>query len=260
MNLPGWYPYGASPAALGARWSAALMVMGLECWVLAAVAPRLQHPSAAGPELADVIAVLAPLIALGLGATLPPGRVRPAAVALLLGFPALLAASAAVRPELTVRDAWGPMSTGLLSVSLAAYIALALVHVGRPAALRPASPQPLPPESHQPASERFRNGRFVLAAVMGAALIGIGVVPFWQGRAETVARFGAAADDAAVLAVIVGTLLFTIVVGAILGPGLRARKRTDPRRERRMAAALPYVVLAATAAIGRVVLYYLDRS
>ena len=98
----------------------------------------------------------------------------------------------------------------------------------------------------------------MLGLVLVLAVAGLSLLPFWGGRVEAVTRFGAAADDAIVLAVTVAGLLFAIVVGAIVGPALRARKRTDPRRERWTTRAMPFVVAALVAAVLRALLAYID--
>ncbi|MBL8765591.1 MAG: hypothetical protein JNM07_15215, partial [Phycisphaerae bacterium] len=63
------------------------------------------------------------LLALGLLLPLPLADRR---TALVLGYPVALAASVAIRPDLTERDAFGPLSVGVIVVSLAIYLALAL--------------------------------------------------------------------------------------------------------------------------------------
>lgn len=245
------------------RWTLALAALGLECWVLAALAPRLRYGLAEDglASLGELLLLATPLAFLG-AFVLASGSAgsrgaRWAPWVLLVGFPVSLASSVASRIDLTEREAWGPLTTILLGASLVGFLVAALVQLGRPAVLRAATSQPLPPEAHQRPSDAFRNGRTVLGAVLVLSFVGIAVLPFFGGRAETVARFGAAADDAEVLAVIVATLLFSIVVGAIVGPGLRARKRSDPRREQ-LGRVWPVGAVAAVALLGRMLLYYLD--
>jgi hypothetical protein len=259
MKAAGGYPEGE--ALPGRRWTVALAVLGGECWVLSSVAPRLRHGVLGGTDL--LVALMPLLFLLGGafgGAFGNAGRLRPrwASWALLLGFPVSLAASVAARSDLTEREAWGPLTIAVLAVSFLGFLGTALVHLGRPEALREASPQPLSIEAHQRSSDAFRNGRVVLGLVLVLAVAGLSLLPFWGGRVEAVTRFGAAADDAIVLAVTVAGLLFAIVVGAIVGPALRARKRTDPRRERWTTRAMPFVVAALVAAVLRALLAYID--
>lgn len=256
MKMPGWYPYGQSgPARQGnTPWTAALIALGLECWVLATLAPRLRYGV---PSQLDGLLAALPLVFLGAG-SLASGASRRPALALLLAFPVALAASVAARADLTERDAWGPLTTGLLAASLLGYLALAMVRVSEPTVLRAASPQPLPLEAQRQLSDHTRNGRLVLWLALAFGWVGIAILPFWDGRADALLRFGDAADDAATLAVIVASLAFSFVAGAIVGPGLRARKRTDPRREQMLARALPFVILALLAGAARAVLFYLD--
>jgi len=256
MKMPGWYPYGQpGPDRLGnAPWTVALLALGLECWVLATLVPRLRYGF---PSPLDGLLAALPVVFLAVG-TFAPSPSRRQALALLLAFPVTLAASVAARGDLTERDAWGPLTTGLLAASLLGYLALAMVRVSEPAVLRAATPQPLPLEAQRHLSDHTRNGRLVLGLAVAFGWVGIAILPFWDGRADAVLRFGEAADDAATLAVIVAALAFSIVVGAIVGPGLRARKRTDARREQMLARALPFVVLAALAGLARAILFYLD--
>ena len=256
MKMPRWYPYGQpGPERVGnTPWTVALLALGLECWVLATLVPRLRYGL---PSLLDGVLAALPLLFL-LGGALAAGPSRKQALSLLLAFPITLAASVAARSDLTERDAWGPLTTGLLAASLSGYLALAMVRVSEPAVLRAATPQPLPIEAQRQLSDQTRNGRLVLGLALAFGWAAIAILPFWEGRADTVLRFGEAADDAATLAVIVASLAFAIVAGAIVGPGLRARKRTDARREQMLARALPFVVLGLLAGLARAVLFYLD--
>lgn len=256
MKMPGWYPYGQTgpDRAPNTPWTVALVALGLECWVLATLVPRLRYGV---PSLLDGLLAALPLVFLFAG-SLASGPSRKSALTLLLAFPVTVAASVAARADLTERDAWGPLTTGLLAASLLAYLVLAMVRVSEPALLRPASPQPLPLEAQRHLSDHTRNGRLVLGLALAFGWVGIAVLPFWDGRADALSRFGEAADDAATLAVIVASLAFSIVVGAIVGPGLRARKRTDARREQMLARGLPFVVLALLAGVARAILFYLD--
>ncbi len=256
MKMPGWYPYGHTGAdrAGSTPWAIALVALGLECWVLAALVPRLRYGLSS--PLDGLLAAL-PLAFLAAGA-LGTQASRAQVVALLLAFPVTLAATVAARTDLTERDAWGPLTTALLAASAMGYVALAMVRVAAPPLLRAASPQPLPLEAQRHLSDHTRNGRLVLGLALAFGWSGIAILPFWDGRAAAVQRFGEAADDAATFAVIVAALAFSIVAGAIVGPGLRARKRTDARREQMLARALPFVVLALLAGIARAVLFYLD--
>jgi hypothetical protein len=232
----------------------ALLALGLECWVLAALVPRLRYGL---PSPGDGLLAALPLAFLAAGC-LAAGPSRIQSLSLLLAFPVTLAASVAARSDLTERDAWGPLTTALLAASLLGYLALAMVRVSEPALLRTSSPQPLPMEAQRHLSDHTRNGRLVLGLALAFGWVGIAILPFWDGRADTVLRFGDAADDAATLAVIVASLAFAIAAGAIIGPGLRARKRTDARREQMLARALPFVVLGLLAGLARAALFYLD--
>lgn len=251
MNGPGWYPEnGAGRRAL------ALGLFGLETWALVVLVPRLRHDFLGAPALAELAVLGLPLglIALGLLVPLPLADRR---TALVLGYPVALAASVAIRPDLTERDAFGPLSVGVIVVSLAIYLVLALTHSGGPQVLRATAAQPLPPEIHQAPSAASRAGRIVLAVASAGAASAV-VLAFWGGRADALARFGEAADDASALAVVIGALLFAVAIGAVVGPGLRARKRTDARREAVLPRLAPFLALALVAALLRGALYVLD--
>jgi uncharacterized membrane protein YhdT len=251
MNAPRWY----IDLSEGRR-AFALSLLGLETWVLVAVLPRLEH--GLGPGWLDGAAALLPLGMLAVGVTPAPRIARSArATALILGFPLALAASIAARPDLVERDALGPVAVGLVVLSLAAFLALSLSVVGTPESLRPSSSQPLPPEVHQKPSGPFRFGRLVLGlAAVGS--LGLLALSFWGGRADVALRFGEAADDVGALSVVLAGLLSAVAIGAVIGPGLRARKRTDARREQLHPRLWPYLVIAGVALLLRGALYLLD--
>lgn len=249
MNEPRWNPLNS-----GTRRVAALGLLGVETWALVVVLPlvRVSLAEAGAGLLTCAVAPLGFLV-LGMLSSAPSTRIG----AWLVGFPVALAAAVGAQPDLTDRDAYGPTSIALIGLSLAAFLALALTDVSTPEQLRAASAQPLPAEVHHRSSPAFRTGRWVLA-LMGLAALGAIALAFWGGRAEALLHFGAAADDAVTLAVVVGTLLFGIAIGAVVGPGLRARKRTDVRRERLLPRVAPYLTVALLALVLRGVLFFFD--
>jgi hypothetical protein len=220
--------------------------------------PRFEHGGFGPSPLLEWFANLLPLALLGAGIAGAPwlslGERR---AMLVLGVPVALAASVAARPDLTERDAFGPLAALLVALSLATYLVLALEVVERPVALRPTTSQPLAQGVHHPPEAAARNGRLVLGLVVAAAFVSIALA-FSSGRADALLHFGDAADDAVALAVVTSALLFSIAIGAVVGPGLRARKSRDPSREALAPRLIPYLVIALVALLLRGALHYLD--
>jgi len=241
-----------------ARTAAALGLIGVETWCLIVLMPRIEHgafgPSPALEWFANLLplALLAAAVAGADWLSLAERRAM-----LVLGVPVALAASVAARPDLTEREAFGPLAATLVALSLAAYLVLALQVVERPVALRPTTSQPLAPDSLHPPAAAARNGRVVLGLLAAAALVSIALT-FSSGRADALLRFGEAADDAVALAVLTSALLFSVAIGAVVGPGLRARKSREPAREALAPRLVPYLVIALVALLLRGALHYLD--
>jgi hypothetical protein len=237
---------------------AALALIGVETWCLIVLMPRVEHGGFGPSPALEWCANLMPLALLAVGLAgarwLSVGERR---AALVLGVPVSLAASVAARPDLTEREAFGPLAALLVALSLAIYLVLALRAVERPVALRPTTSQPLPPDAHHPPAAAARNGRLVLGLVVAAAFVSVPLA-FSSGRADALLHFGEAADDAVALAVVISALLFSLAIGAVVGPGLRARKGRDPAREALAPRLVPFLVIALIALLLRGVLHYLD--
>lgn len=253
----------------------------MNAWVVALLVPSLHL----GPSLEVLIGTSAPLLVLGLGLALPAGasrRERPASAgrppdsggsarratlgsarcwALLAGYPGAIGAVLAWRSELAERDAHGPVGLTLAALSILAFVAAA-AHASSLAQPESAVQTQTPLERDPVAEPRARRWvrRLLLGASAAGALALSLMAPALASRRERVERWGDGADDATVLAAVVGAIVGCVALGVIVGPALRAaRVGGDPpgRRQRRLAAAM---LVAVAAGVAWLVLRHFDRA
>lgn len=219
-SLPGG-PAGAAGARLRT------VALGLEVWLLCVGLPFVEH----GGSIGAVIGLASPLVLLLLGEILRARAPRWARGILAAGVPVSLAAGASLADAGAVHDVWGGVLGPLVAISLVLYLVVVLHSFARPAPTRATGYQPLPDGGGRVAGSRvLSNLSFAIVAV--GAFVATAVLPFAIARPVLLARFPDAADDARTLAVAVGGGLFSIALGAIVGPGLRARRAGDAGRER----------------------------
>lgn len=254
--------------AAGALEAMRAAALGGNLWIVALVLPML-HGGARG-VLDWVLAVL-PLAPLALGALAlgsptnhwpprvlaaaqsgPRGRASAdnaalgrmvATGALLFGFPVALATVLATRTDLADREAWGALGLSAVAGSTLAYGALAAEACSRPLGLRVSSATSLSVlGAHEPSARTWLRRGVLGMATLGA--IGIAIVaPALGSRASLLQAWGEAADEATVLASIVGAAAGAFSLAVVLGPRLRA-----PRPGERLGPAVVRVSFALTIA------------
>lgn len=201
------------------------LALGVEVWLLCVGIPFVEH----GGTLAAIAGLAAPLVLLALGEVLRGPSPRWARVILAAGVPVALAAGAALVGS--EHDAWGGVLGPLVAISLVLYLVVVLHSFARPAPTRATGFQSLP-DGASPARGSRVLANLSFGIVAFAAFVATAVLPFAVPRAVLLARFPDAADDVRTLAVAAGGGLFSIALGVIVGPGLRARRAGDPARER----------------------------
>lgn len=224
------------------------LVLGVELWALALGLPATEHGLSGGSLALGAVSL--PLSVLAVGEALRARLPRASRAVLLGAFPFSVALGSAARSDLAMHDAWAGALAPLLAISLFLYLAVVLHSFARPAPTRATGWQPVPPAAwSRPAPARLL-GTGVLGVTLAAALFSTAALPFLVPRAALEAQFPLAADDARSLAIALGGGLFSIALGAIVGPGLRARRVGDPERDRPLRGLGPSLLLAVLAALG----------
>ena len=153
-------------------------------------------------------------------------RLRRLSDAVLLGVAPLgLVGSLSIRPELTGRDVLGPPHVALMIVATAFYLGSCAHLSALRATPRRARAQPLPPSARilEPRWPQLLRAALLAAISIGAVAL-VGVIPIAGGHALRVAHHGAdGAETAALLAGAIATALGVVLLGAIVGPAMRAR-------------------------------------
>ena len=235
-----------------------LGLLGLNAWVVVFLVPTLHLDLAVQPS--DLLALL-PLAVLGAGVVWLGSRPDLARTALLAFFPPALGLAVAVRPELIEREIFDPITILLGAASLLAYTAAAAHACGRPQGVKPTSAHPSrsrDPVVEPPARRWTRRVLLTLAALGGFAIVG--VAPVWTERMRRAERWGEAIDDGAVLTIVVAALAASFAIGAVIGPALRAERRSKvspTRRKRRLALA---ALVATAAGVGWLLLNHFDGA
>ncbi|UJR82755.1 hypothetical protein [Sandaracinus amylolyticus] len=241
--------------------------LGANLWAIALLLPVLHG----GARAIDAVIVLVPLLPLAIGTRalgspvprLSPVTQRGLAIAtLLFAFPITLASAIASRADLADRDAWGPLGLLVASISLLAFGAVSAEACGRPVVLRTSSAQGL--ATVQPASEpplRRWLRRAIVGGVTAGALLAAVVAPAIGARATLVRTWGDSADEATVLASIVGAAAGSIGLAAFVGPRLRAPRAGElPSASRRALRVSIAMLLAAAALVAFFLLRAWERS
>ncbi len=129
--------------------------------------------------------------------------------------------------------------------------------VGRRHTARAAQVQPLVGKEpvSEPTSRRVVRRLLLASTALGALALTV-VAPSLSSRRDHVQRWGEAAEDATVLAIVLGTVVAGLLLGTLVGPTLRA-SRTAPTRpaHRRLRIGMA-LLIAAGALTGWVALSY----
>ena len=223
------------------------LVLGVELWALAVALPAIEHGA---PQTGAILLLLLPLFVLAAGEGLRGPATAWSRGLLLAAFPLSVAVGTAARPELSLLDAWSGALAPLVALSLFFYLAVVLHSFARPAPTRATGWQPVPEAAWTRPAPARRVSTGLVVVTLAAAFAATAVVPFAVPRAALEARFPAAVGDIRTLAVAVGGGLFSIALGAIIGPGLRARRVGDDARERVGRSVVVSLVFAALAGLG----------
>lgn len=242
------------------------LALGANLWAVALLLPVV-HGGARG--VLDLLAAPAPLVPLALGAlALAPGRGSPprrrglAIAMLLLAFPVALAIVLASRADLSDRDAWGPVGLAAAALSLLAYGAVSAEACARPLVLRTSTAQGLAiaQPAREPDARRWLR-RSVLAMTSGGALLAAVAAPALGSRATLLRVWGESADEATVLASVVGATVGAVGIAAIVGPRLRAPRAGElPAPSRRALRVSVAMLLASVALVSLLVLRALEEA
>ena len=236
----------------------AVGLLGLNAWLVVYFIPALHL--GLGSYVQSAASVL-PLGALLAGVAWLGTHRELARWCLLAVYPPLLGATIALRPALVDREIVDVWVILVAAGSLVAYMAAAGHACARPPSEKESTSHPLgtkDPLVEPPSRRWMRRGLLGIAAVGGFAIVGI--APNWTSRAARTERWGEAADDGAVLTIVVASVVAAVALGAIVGPALRAERRgllTPAKRRRRVALA---ILVGTVAGVGWLVLTHLDRA
>lgn len=232
-----------------------LAALGLNAWAVLVALPVFQGGLR---NSFDLMVAMLPLVPLALGLrflqTAPLNGLRGNRLvetgALLIAFPIALAVGAAARIDLVAKDAWSAFGLAAAVASMMAYGAYAAESCGRATPSRASTAQPLNRAGARPNLTRTWLRRSLLATLtVGAVLLAV-VAPMSGTRVELIRRWSEAANEATVLACIVGTAAGSIGLAALLGPSFRAARKPEistAQQSLRIAAALLLATVTVTA-------------
>lgn len=233
-------------------------LLGANAWLVVYFIPTLHL--GLGSYGQNALALM-PLVVLALGVGWLTEHRERARWCLLAIYPPALGASIAVRTDLVERGIFDELVILVGLASLIAHVAAAAHACSRPPSQKHSTSHPLMAKAPvvEPRARRFlRRALLAIAAVGGFAVVG--VAPSWTGRAERTERWGEAADDGAVLTIVVAAVTAAFALGAIVGPALRAERRpnlTPARRRRRVTVA---ILVGTTAGISWLILSHFDQA
>lgn len=229
------------------------LALGANLWAVALVLPMV-HGGVRG--MLDVLAAPVPLVPLALGAAAlasQPGsggagpRRRGIAIAMLVvGFPLALAIVLASRADLADRDAWGALGLFVAALSLLGYGAVVADACGRPLGLRASTAQTLstPIGAADPEGRTWLRRTVIAATTLGGLAVAV-IAPALGSRADLLRTWGDAADEATVLASVIGASASAFALAALIGPRLRAARPGDAPKRPALRIALTLLVGAS---------------
>jgi hypothetical protein len=239
-----------------------IAALGVNAWAVALLLPVLH-----GGVRDSIDATIVPLpllpLAFGVVAIAANGSSlhRASAVgALLFAFPVALAGALAWRADLATQEAWGAIGLFVAALSTLAYGAVAAEACSRPLTLRTSSAQSLPSPLalREPLARAWLRRLSIGGTTLGALAAAV-VAPALGARTALVRAWGESADEAAVLASLVGGTAAAIGIAAILGPSFRAPRAAEQPGGRRTAVRIAVAAALGIAAFaGYVVLRHFD--
>ncbi len=224
--------------------------LGLNAWAVAVALPE-QAGGAFG--IADVVLIVLPLIALGLGLR-AMARKNPASLGLLaVGAPVLMVTAVAARSDPSLDDRYGTATTILAALSMLAYVVATADALGRPALLRATRETKLALTARARPSARGLRA-LVLGTTSTVALLLTIVLPALGSHRSALDAWGDAADEGRVLTAILGGTIACISTAAIVGPSLRAARLGPTRPGEGTLKVTLALLVAATGAIAWAIL------
>jgi len=213
----------------------AVLLLGLNPWVIALLWPELTLPDWSAAGLLGTLACLLPLllgaVARGVFGNQPRVPQWAAGALWLAIYPATLAAALALRQDALAQASLGPVTLTLLWLSLCAFGA------GAAQACAPNAPELVATRAalgNEPwdAPEVERRGlqhAIVTLSIAGAAALAV-IAPTLGGFEELEAAWGEAARAGGVLTAVVAGALAVATIGVFLGGGLRSDSALDAGR------------------------------
>lgn len=231
-------------------------LLGLNAWVISLLVPMLH----VGVDPKGALITSLPLVVLGLGLAALGRNVEHARWLLLAGYPPSIGGVLAWRSELTVREVHGTLGLALAALSLLAFTA-AVARACAPTPRNLASPPVRLERAPVAEPARRRWLRRALLGISGAGSLALVLLaPTFLSRSERLERWGKAADDATVLAIVVATVLSCALMGMVVGPALRAPRLGSERPTQRQQRLAISMLIAVAAAVGWLVLRHFDRA
>jgi hypothetical protein len=229
------HPQGWSAHGAARRRVLAVLLLGLNPWVIGVLWPEL---TARGFRAAGLLGALACLLPLLLGGAAQPAFGNPlrlphwVAGALWLAiYPAALAAGIALRQDELAQQNLGPITLALLWLALCAYGAGAAQTCAPIAPELSATRATLGNEPWDAPEVERRGLQHVIVGlcIVGAAAIAV-IAPALGGLAALEAAWGEAARAGGVLTAVVAAALAVATIGVFLGSGLRSDSTLDAGR------------------------------
>lgn len=231
------------------------LLLGTNAWLVVYLIPALHGGSASFPT--SLLATW-PLLALALGVSWLGRRESPSRWLLLGIFPTSVAAAVALQGA----ETYDPITALVGGLSLLAYLAAAAHASSRPLKVKPTTIRAASAKEPvaEPARRRWTRRALLAASALGSLAI-VAVAPTWVSEGDRASAWGEAAEDGAVLTVVVAMVIAAFALGALVGPSLRAERRPrrdlPGRRRRRIAAAM---LVGTAAAMGWLVLHHFDAA
>jgi hypothetical protein len=230
--------------------------LGLSLWIVSVAVPLAEGGA---HSIADIVLVVLPLAALGLGVRFFL-RDRPEATPLLaIAVPTLIATAMAGRADPALAEHYGAPLVILSGVAMLAYVVAAAHALARPSMLRETRVSKL-----AAAADTSARARALRALVLGTtALAGLGltiVAPALGSRATYVTSWGEAAEEGRVLVAIVAATVATLALTVIVGPALRAPRQGEVRAGSDGVTIAASIVVAVTGVMAWAILRFVERS
>ncbi len=229
------HPQGWSAQGAARRRVLAVLLLGLNPWLIGVLWPVLTAPVFRAANLLGALACLLPLLlggaAQGAFGNRPPVPHWVAGALWLAIYPATLAAGLALPPDAPSHESFGPVTLILLWLSLCAFGAAA-AQACAPRAPELAATRAALGNEPWDAPELERRGlqhAIVGLCIVGAAAIAV-IAPTLGGFEGLEAAWGEAGRAGGVLTAVVAAALAVTTIGVFLGCGLRSDRALDAGR------------------------------